>query len=371
MQNSKRYSFEQIFGDLQSKMVLLCGPRQVGKTTLSKGIPNSTYLNWDIPEDREKILLKEWPIGKKIWILDEIHKYRNWRSILKGLYDKFHGESEILVTGSARLDAYRRGGDSLQGRYFFHRLHPFSWKEMDSKSQSDFSNLWEFGGFPEPLFKQNKLFHKRWLRDYRTRMIQEDIVSLENIQDLGNLELLNMILPERVGSPLSYASLSRDIQVSPKTVLNWVNVLERLYSIFIIPSYQKKIIRSVKKEKKHYHWDWSLVESPSARLENLVASHLLKWVHKLQDWEGEDINLYFFRDTDGREVDFVVADNKKPILAVEVKLSDEDIHKPLKYFLNKFPGTECWQVHMQGKKNYLSQEGIRVSHVTNLLEILV
>lgn len=371
MKNSTRYSEKQIQEDLKSKMVLLAGPRQVGKTTLAKQIPNSYYMNWDIAEDREKILRREWPSGSKIWILDEIHKYRNWRSLLKGLYDQFHGESEILVTGSARLDAYRRGGDSLQGRYFFHRLHPFSWKELGGKNKKDIESLFEFGGFPEPLLKQNKSFHKRWLRDYRTRLIQEDIVTLENIQDLGNLELLSLLLPERVGSPLSYASLSRDIQVSPKTVLNWVQVLERLYSIFLVPSYQRKTIRSVKKEKKHYHWDWSLVENEAARFENLVASHLLKWVHCQQDWEGEDINLYFFRDTDGREVDFVVADRKKPLLAVEVKLGDEEIHKPLKYFLNKFPETECWQVHMHGKKNYQSHEAIRIAHVTDLLSRLV
>jgi predicted AAA+ superfamily ATPase len=367
MKKSLRYNQVQIEEDLKTKMVLLSGPRQVGKTTLAKQIPNSFYMNWDIPEDREKILRREWPVGKKIWILDEIHKFRNWRSLLKGLYDKYHGETEILVTGSARLDAYRRGGDSLQGRYFFHRLHPFSWNELGLKNKKEITDLLEFGGFPEPLFKQNKQFHKRWLRDYRTRLIQEDLVSLEKIQDLGNLELLSLLLPARVGSPLSYASLSRDIQISPKTALNWVNVLERLYSIFLISSYQKKTIRSVKKEKKHYHWDWSLVESPSARLENLVASHLLKWVHKLQDQEGDDIDLYFFRDTDGREVDFVVANRKKPVIAVEVKLADEEIHKPLKYFLNKFPNTECWQVHLNGNKSYQSQEGIRVGHVVELL----
>jgi len=357
--------------DLKTKMVLLSGPRQVGKTTLAKQIPLSEYLNWDISKHRERILKEEWPIDKKIWILDEIHKFRNWRNLLKGLYDEFHGKSEIIVTGSARLDAYRRGGDSLQGRYFFHRLHPFTWKELKLNLASEISLLWEFGGFPEPLFKQSKSFHKRWLRDYRTRLIQEDLASLENLQDLGNLELLQLLLPERIGSPLSYASLSRDLQISPKTALNWVNVLERLYSIFLVPSYQKNTIRSVKKEKKHYHWDWSLVENPGAKLENLVASHLLKWVHFKQDTEGEDLNLYYFRDTDGREVDFVVANLKKPILAIEVKLSDDEIHKPLKYFLNKFPETECWQVHLNGKKDYQSQEGIRVAPVSKLLEKLV
>lgn len=366
-----RYNFTNILEDLKEKMVFLSGPRQVGKTTIAKQIvPNQAYLNWDIPEHREQILKGIFPSNQPFWALDEIHKYSKWRNTLKGLYDKFHGSTEILVTGSAKLDFYKRGGDSLQGRYFSHRLHPLSWKEIGAKASSDWDQLFEMGGFPEPFFKGSSTYQKRWRREYRTRLIQEEIVSLEKLNDLGKLEQLVLFLPERVGSPLSLASIARDIEVSPKTVGSWVQILERLYSIFLVPPFHKKSVRSVKKEKKHYHWDWATVDHPPARLENLVASHLLKYTHFLQDTQGEDINLYYYRDTDGREVDFVLADHKKAFFAVEVKWADEDVHKPLRYFKNKFPEVEAWQIHL-GVKDYITQEGIRVAPVTTLLERFV
>lgn len=353
-------------------MIFLSGPRQVGKTTVARKIVSAeAYLNWDIPEHRQRILKGEFPAEQKFWALDEIHKYSRWRNMLKGLYDKHHGSTEILVTGSAKLDFYRRGGDSLQGRYFSHRLHPLTWKEISGSSQSDWEHLFHFGGFPEPFYKGKESFYKRWSREYRSRLIQEDLVSLEKLSDLGKLEQLALILPERVASPLSMASLARDLEISPKTAANWVDVFERLYSIFLVSSYQRKTIRSVKKEKKHYHWDWGVVDSNPQRLENLIASHLFKYVHYLQDTEGKEIQLYYFRDSDGREVDFIVADLKKPILAIEVKWGDEDIHKPLLYFKRKFPEVEAWQVHAAGKKDYIHSEGIRVAPAWKLLDKLV
>lgn len=367
-----RYNFPQIQADLQSKMVFVSGPRQVGKTTLSKSlVSKSAYLNWDIAEDREKILKGEFPANEKFWALDEIHKYTSWRNLLKGLFDKHHGTTEILVTGSARLDYYRRGGDSLQGRYFSHRLHPLTWKEISGESKKDFETLLELGGFPEPFYKGSHSFAKRWTREYRTRLIREDLVSLEKISDLGKIEQLSLLLPEKMGSPLSQAGLARDIGVSPKTAMSWLHALERLYSVFFISAYQSNTIRSVRKEKKHYHWDWSLIESRPHRLENMVASHLLKYLHFYQDTEGEDWELYYFRDTDGREVDFVLADKKKPIFAVEVKWKEDDIHKPLLYFKKKFPEVEAWQVHIEGKRDYISTDGIRVAPVWEFLKKLV
>lgn len=367
-----RYNHAQIREDLKEKMVFLSGPRQVGKTTLAKKIvPLSAYLNWDIPEHREQILKGIYPSEEPIWALDEIHKFSKWRNTLKGLYDKFHGTTEILITGSARLDFYRRGGDSLQGRYLSHRLHPLSWREIQGQTPSDWKHLFTMGGFPEPFFKGSETYQRRWRRNYRTRLIQEEVNSLERVNDLSKLEQLALFLPQRVGSPLSIASLSRDLETSPKTTTHWIQILERLFSLFLVSSYHTKSLRSVKKEKKHYHWDWTQVESPPARLENLVASHLWKYVHFLQDAEGLDTQLYYYKDTEGREVDFVVADPQKPMLMIEVKWSDEEISKPLKYLHTKFPEAEAWQVHATGTKDYVSAEGIRVSPVIKLLDRLL
>jgi len=367
-----RYNFTSIREDLASKMVFVSGPRQVGKTTLAKSlVAKPAYLNWDIPEHREKILRRQFPPNEPFWALDEIHKFSAWRNLLKGLFDAHHGSTEILVTGSAKLDFYRRSGDSLQGRYFSHRLHPFSWKEIAGKSKQDLEDLFQFGGFPEPFFKGSTSFSKRWSRDYRFRLIREELVSLEQVSDLGKIELLSLLLPERVGSPLSQASLARDISVSPKTAMSWLNIFERLYSIFFLSPYQKETIRSVRKEKKHYHWDWTLVPSPPQRFENMVASHLLKYVHYIQDTQGEELTLHYFRDSDGREVDFVLADKSRIKWAIEVKWKEEEIHKPLLYFKRKFPEAETWQVHLEGTKNYISGEGIRVAPVRELFQKLV
>lgn len=372
MKPIKRYLADQIKRDLQRKMVFLGGPRQVGKTTLAQsimGVKNG-YLNWDIPEDREKILKREFPTPT-LWIFDELHKYRTWRNFLKGLYDKFGQNQQILVTGSARLDFYRFGGDSLQGRYFYLRLHPLSVAELKLTSSKDFDFLLTLGGFPEPFFSQSVIEAKRWSRDYRNRLIREDLISLERIQDLGNLELLMMRLPNLVGSPISINALREDLQLSHKTVQNWLLILERLYAIFRISPFGAPKIRAVKKEQKHYHFDWTLIDDESLRFENLVASHLLKWVHFLEDTEGRTIELRYFRDVDGREVDFVIVEKNRPILFVECKWADNDISKGLKYLKARFPKCEAWQISAKGKKNYLSEEGIKVVPAIDFLKRLV
>ena len=363
-----RYLTSQIKHDLSKKMVFLGGPRQVGKTTLAKSISKDPkgYLNWDIAEHREKILKREIPPAE-ILILDEIHKYRSWRNYLKGLYD-LSKERKILVTGSARLDLYRFGGDSLQGRYHYLRLHPLSVAELKINRQEDIRPLLELGGFPEPFLGGSQVEAKRWSREYRTRLIREDVVSLERIQDLGNLELLMLRLPELVGSPLSLNALREDLQISHKTLASWVSVLERMYAIFRLSPIGAPRIRAVKKEQKHYHSDWTLVENEGPRFENLVACHLLKWVHWKQDAFGEKWELRYFRDFLGREVDFVVVDKAKPLLFVECKLSDEPVNPALVYLKSKFPDTPAFQISLKGKKDYVSHDGIRVCPAIRLLE---
>lgn len=354
-------------------MVFVGGPRQVGKTTLAYqllGKEKKGYLNWDIPAQRERILKREWPVENLV-VLDEIHKYRHWRNTLKGLYDEFHTSKKILVTGSARLDFYRFGGDSLQGRYHYWRMHPLSVAELKIETTEGFLRLLKLGGFPEPYFGNSPKEAKRWSREYRTRIIQEEVTSLEHIQDLGNIELLMLRLPALVGSPLSINALREDIQVSHKTLSKWLQILERLYAIFRLAPFGAPRIRAVKKEQKHYHFDWTLVEEDGLRFENTVACHLLKWVHYKQDAEGEDLDLRYFRDTDGREVDFVVCRKGKPILAVECKWDDASISKSLLYFKKRFPSCDMWQISAVGEREYISGEKIHLSPCVKFLKQLV
>ncbi len=373
MGKGERYIEKFVLQDLNEKMVIVAGPRQVGKTSFATGITNlSSYLNWDVPRDREVILKQTWPEPKPILVLDEIHKNRSWRAILKGLVDDLKSpKRKILVTGSAKLDAYRRGGDSLQGRYHFRRLHPFSFSEMKGISAKDLETLFHFGGFPEPLFKGDDIFLKRWNLEYRTRIIREEITSLENIIDLAKLELLALRLPDLVGSPLSINAVREDMEVSHRAISRWVTIFDNLYYTFRITPFSPPKIRAVKKEQKLYYWNWSVIENEGYRFENLIAGHLLKWVHHRQDSFGEDLDLAYFRDTAGREVDFIILNKRKPTCFIEAKLSDEEISPSLKYLSNKYPKLPAWQIHFRGKKNYQSKEGIRVAPAIEFLKDLV
>jgi predicted AAA+ superfamily ATPase len=348
--------------DLNKKMVFVGGPRQVGKSTLAKHLlpkSNSVYINFDTLAGKESVLKQEYPKQKFI-VYDEIHKFRQWRNFLKGLFDQHGDTKKILVTGSARLDYYRFSGDSLQGRYFYYRLHPLSVAELKINSQKDFDTLFHLGGFPEPFFSGSEKEATRWSRDYRHRFIHEEITALELTQNLSSMEMLMMRLPDLVGSPLSINALREDLEINHATVAKWLQIFERLYGIFRLPPFGAPKIRAVKKETKHYHFDWSLVREPAFRFENLVACHLLKWVHFLEDTEGKNIELRYFRDTDRREVDFIVVENQKPTWAIEVKLSDSEVSPHLKYFKAKFPTVEAVQVSFQGKKDYITKDGIRV-----------
>ncbi|MBI4412484.1 MAG: ATP-binding protein, partial [Deltaproteobacteria bacterium] len=357
----QRYLHDQIVSDLAEKMVFIGGPRQVGKTTLARQIisSNKACLNWDIPDDRQAILNRKFPPVKAL-IFDEIHKYRGWRNYLKGLYDKQKSRLKILVTGSARLDYYRFGGDSLQGRYHYLRLHPLSAAELGITGLKDLKALLELGGFPEPFLHQDTVKAKRWSLEYRQRLIREDIVSLEAVQDLGNLELLILRLPELVGSPLSINALREDLRVNHRTVDKWLAILERLHAIFRLSPFGAPRIRAVKKEQKHYHFDWSLVPDKGFRFENMVACHLLKWANYLYDAKGREIELRYYRDVYRREIDFVITENRKPVLFVECKYSDAPIAEGLYYLKKFFPDVPAWQISMEGKKDYESPEGIRV-----------
>ena len=363
-----RHLLDQIVQDLVRKMVFLSGPRQVGKTTLARSVPGAQdgYLSWDISAHRERILRRELPAAA-LWVFDEIHKYSRWRGFLKGIYDHASARPDdapvarqrILVTGSGRLELFGAGGDSLQGRYHLLRLHPFSVAEAGILDGDGLAQLLRLGGFPEPFLGGNETQARRWSRQYRARLLEEEVRSLERIQDLSRLEEMMLRLPDLVGSPLSVNALREDLQVAHKTAASWLDALERLFAIFRVPPFGAPRIRAVKQARKHYHFDWSIVRDPGARFENLVACHLLKWVHFQQDVQGRDVELRFFRDVDRREVDFVVTEDRQPVLFVECKLRDRDIDRALRYLKTRFPNARAVQIALNGNRDYRNAEGVR------------
>jgi len=353
--NPGRYVGEWIQADLQKKLVFLGGPRQVGKTTLAKQIlaarglsEESAYRNWDVLSDRKELLQERLPIQPNLLVLDEVHKFARWRSLVKGFFDKYSPKRTLLVTGSARLDHFRKGGDSLQGRYHYFRLHPLTVPELLTfyPEKFDLERLIHFGGFPEPYFSGSDRDWRRWQLERQARIIHEDLRDLERVQEISKVELLMDALPSRVGSPLSLKSLQEDLMVAHATVARWLEILENLYVCFRISPYGSPKIRAVKKEQKLYLWDWSNIEDAGARFENFVASHLLKYCHFIQDTEGHKMELRYIRDTDKREVDFVVIKNKKPLFAVEAKVSEKALSPHVKYFSERTPIPKFYQTHL-------------------------
>ena len=354
-----RYLSMPVESDLENKMVFVGGPLQVGKTTLSltyldpSTSRNPAYLNWDDATVRRSLLRGELLGNKNLIVLDEIHKHSRWRNLVKGFYDTRRDEVSFLITGSARLDHYRKGGDSLQGRYHYYRLHPFSLCEMNSNpTSSDVDLLMKFGGFPEPLLSNNTRVWRRWQRERLSRVVYEDLRDLENIRQIDLIEVLLDALPERVGSPLSIRNLREDLLVAHETVERWVSILENLYVCFRIRPFGTSGIRAVKKEKKLYFWDWSQVPNKGPRFENMVACQLLKHCHFVEDTEGYRMELQFIRDTDLREIDFVVLQDHKPLFAVECKTGEKGLSSAINYFSQRTNIQKFYQVHL-GSRDYV------------------
>lgn len=352
MSSLSRYLKSLIIADLQEKMVFLGGPRQVGKTTFSQSLIKNfnlnkeAYLNWDNPSDKKIFLNATWPADQKLIIFDEIHKYKNWRNTIKGFWDSKKDIHKFLVTGSARLDYYRKGGDSLLGRYHYYRMHPLSLSEITKKAtSSDLEHLLKFGGFPEPFLKSSDKTLRRWHNQRTSRIVSDDIRELEYIKEISLIELLIHALPERVGSPLSRKNLAHDLEVDFKSIERWLNILESVYYSYRISPYGPPKIRAVKKEQKLYLWDWSEHTDPGKKWENFVGSQLLKFCHFHEDSEGSKMELRFLRDTDGREIDFVVLKNKKPLFAVECKSGENNLSKHITYFKERTDIPIFYQVH--------------------------
>jgi predicted AAA+ superfamily ATPase len=388
---STRYLDPAIREDLQQKMVMVAGPRQVGKTTLAQqiltGSPAGIYLNWDNREDRREIRAARWPGGPALVVLDELHKWRGWKGWLKGEFDKHRKIKQFLVTGSARLDIYRRGADSLQGRYHHYRLHPFSHNEgrgdrpvaiptpghelaFGTGSGDTLDTLLRFGGFPEPFLAQSVRTHRRWQKERLERVVREDVRDLEAIRDLSSLQLLADLLPERVASPLSLNALREDLEVSHRALTHWIDVLERLYYVVRIRPFESSRVRSLRKMPKAYLWDWSEVMAPGPRFENLMALHLLKLCHFLEDREGHNVDLHYLRDRIGREVDFLVTANRKPWFAVEAKLAETAVDPALVYFRDRLKIPFVYQVVRQGTRDVV-QDGVRCLPAAKFLSGLI
>lgn len=357
-----RYLSPTIDDDLRTKMVFVSGPRQSGKTTLARlllrrahGAAPERYLNWDDDEARTRILAREFPTTGLL-VFDELHKFSRWRNYLKGLYDTHEGRLQALVTGSARLDLYRRGGDSLQGRYHHLRLYPFSLREAGCT----FTDLLALGPFPEPLLSGSARTVRRWSRTYRSRLVREDVADLERIDEMGALEQLSVRLPDLVGSPLSINNLREDLSVAHQTVARWLAALERLLFIFRLAPFGPPRIKAIKKSMKHYHFDWTPIRDEGARFENVVAFHLLKECHFLEDTEGLDCELRYFRDVEGREVDFVQMRDGQPTRFIECKLTDTQLAPSLVYLKRRFPAVEALQVMAKPGQDRLGELGIRI-----------
>ena len=375
MDQISRYITPFVQEDLKSKMVFIGGPRQVGKTTLalsnlSKGSQtHAAYLNWDNVKKRSALLKGELPQNQPLVIFDEIHKYAQWRNLVKGFYDTFKNDIQFLVTGSARLDYYRKGGDSLQGRYFYYRLHPLSLLELNpNPTKTDLESLLKFGGFPEPFLRGGETFWRRWQRERLQKVIYDDIRDLEHVREISLMELLASELPNRVGAPLSIRNLRILLQIAPDTCERWVSIFDQMYYSFRIAPYGAPKIRAVKKEQKLYLWDWSIIEEKGYRFENLVACQLLKYCHFIEDTEGYNMELRFIRDTDKREVDFVVLKDKKPIFAVEAKTGEKSLNPAIPYFNERTDIPKFYQVHL-GEKDEL-KDGFRILPFTTFCKEL-
>ena len=318
-------------------------------------------MNWDNIKIRTSLIRGELPSNQKLIILDEIHKFARWRNRVKGFYDTYKSSISFLITGSARLDFYRRGGDSLQGRYHYYRLHPFSPNELTTNpNKNDIMQLLKYSGFPEPFLNGNERFWRRWQRERLSRVIYDDIRDLENVREISLIELLIDELPNRVGSPLSVRSLKDLLGVAHDTIERWISILERVYICFRIPPFGSPRIRAVKKEQKLYLLDWSQVPGDGERFENFVACQLLKYCHFLEDTEGFKMELRFLRDTDKREIDFVVLKDNNPLFAVECKYGEKSMNPAAHYFRERTLINKFYQVHL-GQKDYgNAEEAIRV-----------
>ena len=332
-------------------MVLLAGPRQCGKTTLAKSLLNDRgqYLNWDITRDRKVIRELAWPKDASLIVLDELHKAPKWKNLLKGVVDQFGNKPPVLVTGSARLDAFRRAGDALTGRTYFYRLHPVDVAESkrflpNASLDERVHRLLQAGGFPEAFLNPQEAAR---LRNDRMELVtREDLRDLSRISSWRGPADLVELLRERVGKPTNYDNLAQNLGVSPPTSKAWVELLEKLYLVFLLPPFSSSLSRSIRKDRRVYFFDCAAAYDTTggAQLENLAACSLLKFAQFRKDAFGESWDVFYLRDKEGREVDFVVTHNRRVHWLIEVKASDDDISTAFRYYSQKLKPTQSLQL---------------------------
>lgn len=372
----KRAIAPQIKKDLAKKIVMIAGPRQCGKTTLAKSILDSfDYFNYDSLEDREMLLKKKWDRSKEVVIFDELHKMPKWKSWLKGVYDKEGNDPHLLVTGSARLNTFRKVGDSLAGRYFYFRLHPFDLKEIVQSDlrlsvQETFDRLLSVGGYPEPFLSGKLSDYRRWRSGHLDVILRQDLIDLEAIRDVRSMELLVQLLRSRVGSAISINALATALQKDHKTIQRWLELLEELFVIFRVTPFSKDIARAVKKEPKFYFYDTGFVEGSSAqKLENLVACALLKEAHFQTDVNGRPYALFFLKVKGGREIDFLLQPEAKgePSYMIEVKDADAEASPNFKLFAPTLKPAKAIQLVRELGREHTTANGIEVRRASQWL----
>lgn len=360
------------------QMLFLAGPRQVGKTTLAKTLLKKfgcekLYYNWDDPVQKRSLKAQPFAFetllpssttkqNNQIIVFDEIHKQARWKNYLKGVYDRFHGKIKIIVTGSGRLNTYKKGSDSLMGRFFMYQMAPFSVGELlgfhpiqelkqfklkfteKKESSSSFDRLLKYSGFPQPYLKKEESFLARWNNLQQDLILHQDIRDLSNVREISLIDHLMNLLPVKIGSPLSTNSLTEDLEVSFKTVKNWLSILDRVYYLFGIPPYSGNMTRALKKERKIYLWNWTLCTDPAKKYENLLACHLKKTVDILNDFGLAHAGLFYCRNKDGTETDFLLTLDKKPHLLIEAKLGDLNPDSSLRHYMRALNLKTAFQV---------------------------
>lgn len=386
-----------------NKMVFISGPRQVGKTTISKnllsGVTNSHYLNWDYLKDRNIILNKHHELFENILmtisdtkprvVFDEIHKFNDWKNLVKGFYDKFGDRIEFIITGSAKLNIYKKGGDSLMGRYVNLTVHPLTVAEITGVFANinnniisepkevtieEYEALQQFSGFAESYLKAEKRFHKIWSKQRFEQLFREDVRNVEDINNIYALELLATIITEQVGELTNYTSLSKKVRVSDQTIRRWISLLEKHYYCFCLRPWSLNVVRSLLKDPKYYLWDWSQITNDGARFENFVASHLFKAVDFWNESGLGNFSLHYIRDKQKREVDFLVVKDNKPWILIEAKLSDTKLSSSLKHFHEILQPEYSFQVvHNLSavQKNCFAKSGLWIVPAITFLSQLV
>lgn len=352
----------------ERQMAFLAGPRQVGKTTVARALASPTaYLSWDDQTQRREMLrgperiaslvgLDRLTRNPPVIVFDEIHKHGRWKALLKGMFDGYGDRCRIVVTGSSRLDVYRRGGDSLMGRYFLYRMHPLSIGELLHQdaptapirklrrlATTEFAALWEHGGYPEPFLRRDPRFSLRWRELRRKQLVREDVRDMTRVQEIDQLAVLEMILSERSASQVIYSALAREVNVSVDTIRRWLRTLETLHHGFVVRPWFKNVAKSLRKEPKWYRTDWAGIEDIGQRAETFVACHLLKSVQGWQDLGLGTFELRYLRDKDKREVDFVVVRDRKPWFLVEVKHADTTLSAALGHFQRQVGARHAFQ----------------------------